>query len=305
MANTFTNVNATKIQSEIVKSLKLALTPLNIFSLSVGSDPMEKNQFINVPLITARTASANVTNFEDGNTSVVAAQVNLNTSLSASFHITAVEASKQDTDYVSKAAAECAYAVGLLAQTTAFNLIVRASYGTSTEAIYASTALDSDALFDIRNTCMNSLKWSKSGKPSLVLDGAYYANLMKDPAVKDKSASGGDTAMSGLVPNHAGFDLYESGVIASATPYGATEYLRGFACLPQAMALAIRPPAQVGAAAYDVNEVIVDPDSGIACNYRQWVNTSSNTLWGTIECLFGGIKVDGNALYRIVSQQSS
>jgi hypothetical protein len=305
MANTYSNINDTKIMSSVVGALKLGLTPLNVFSLSVGSDPMEKNEIVTVPLITARSGATNATNYENGNTTVTGKQVNLDTNYSCSWHITAVEASKTGTDAFEKSGVEAAYAVALLAQTAALNLVVRASYGTSTEKVLASTACDSDALFDIRNTCMNTLKWRPNQNPALVLDGAYYANLMKDPAVKDKSASGGDTAMAGMVPRHAGFSIFENGVIASSTPYSATEYLRGFACLPQAMALAIRPPARVGQAAYDVNEIVVDPDTGIALNYRRWINTASNTLWGAVEILFGGVAVDGSALYRIVSQTSS
>ena len=305
MGNTFTNINRTKVQSEIVEALAIGLKPLDAFSLSVGSDPAEKNQFVNVPLITLGSASTNATNYEAGNTTVTGKQVNLNTNISSSWHITAVEASKQDTDYWSKAAKQKAYEVAYAARLAALNLVVRASYGTSTEKVVLASAFDSDTVFDIRNTVMNTLKWSQQEGASLMLDGEYYAALGKDPAVKDLSASGMATAQTGEVPMHAGFKIIEDGQIAASTPYGATEYLRGFACLPQSMALAIRPPAQVGQSAYEVNEVISDPDTGIALNYREWINTSTNTLWGTIECLFGGTAVDGNALYRIVSQTSS
>jgi len=307
MANTFTNINTTKVMSEITSALKLGLTPLNVFSLDVGSNPAEKNEVVTVPIITARTAVSNATNYENGNTTVVGSQVNLDTNISSSWHITAVQASKQGTDFFVKSAVENAYAVAHAAQLKALNLIVRASYGTSTEKVLATGAdCDSDAVFDIRNTCMNTLKWRPSQNPSLVLSGDYYAGLGKDPAVKDLSASGAGTAQSGEVMRHAGFKVYENGVLASAsTAYGATEYVRGFACLPQSMAIAIRPPASLGSGAYEVNEVISDPDTGISMNYRQWINTSTNTLWGGIEILMGAIKHDGNALYRIVSQTSS
>ena len=304
MANTFTNINVTKVESEIVEALKLALTPLDVFSLEVGSTPSEKNEVVTVPIITAKTAVSNATNYENGNTTVVGKQVNLDTNISSSWHITAIQASKQDTDYFAKAAKEAAYAVAYAAQLKALNLVVLGSYASET-VVATGADCDSDELFDIRNTCMNTLKWRPDQSPNLVLDGAYYAGLGKDPAVKDLSASGAMTAQTGITARHAGFDIYENGVIASSTPYGATEYLRGFACLPQAMALAIRPPALVGSAAYDVNEIVTDPESGLSLNYRQHVNTSTNTLWGTIEILMGGIAVDGNALSRIVSQSAS
>lgn len=310
MANTFTNIAQTMVQKEIVEALKIGLAPLNVFSLSVGSEPANKNQFVNVPLITLGTATSDVTsnvqNYESGDTTVVGKQVNLNTTIFSSWHITANQASVQDIDFFAKTAKQKAYEVAYAARLAALNLIIRGSYGTGTEKVLASTDCDSDSLFDIRNTVMNTLKWSQQQGAALVLDGAYYANLGKDPAVKDLSASGDSTAKTGLVAKHAGFDIYEDGQIAASTPYGANNYLRGFACLPQAMALAIRPPAQVGnGAVYDVNEIITDPDTGISCNYRSWISPVSNTLWGTIEVLFGGVAVDGNALYRIVSQTSS
>ena len=306
MANTFTNINVTKVMSDITEALKLGLTPLEVFSLDVGSSPQEKNEVVTVPIITARDAASNATNYENGNTTVVGSQVNLDTNISCSWHISAIQASKQDTDYFAKAAKEAAYSVAYAAQLKALNLVVRASFDNTETVVATGADCDSDQVFDIRNTCMNTLKWRPSQMPKLVLSGDYYAGLAKDPAVKDLSASGADTAASGLVAKHAGFDIYENGVLASAsTAYGATEYVRGFACLPEAMAIAIRPPAQVGSAAYDINEIVTDPDGGLSMNYRQWVNTSSNTLWGSIEILMGAIKHNGKALQRIVSQTSS
>ena len=111
MANTFTNINTTKVMSEITSALKLGLTPLNVFSLDVGSNPAEKNEVVTVPIITARTAVSNATNYENGNTTVVGSQVNLDTNISSSWHITAVQASKQGTDYFVKAGKEAAYSV--------------------------------------------------------------------------------------------------------------------------------------------------------------------------------------------------
>ena len=305
MSNTFTAINVTKVMDDVIGALKMGLTPLDVFSLGVGSGPQEKNEVVTVPIITSRDALSNATNYENGNTTVVGKQVNLDTNISCSWHITALEASKQGTDSFAKAGVEAAYAVAEAALLKAFNLVVRASY-TNAESVVAAADMDSDAVFDLRNTVRNTLAWRSNQDPALVLDGSYYANLGKDPAVKDLSASGAGTAQSGVVARHAGFDIYETGVLASAsTAYGATEYVRGFACLPQAMALAVRPPAVVGSAVYDVNENIIDPDSALSMNYRQWVAPVSNTLWATVEILMGGIAVDANGLQRIVSQISS
>ena len=151
MANSFTNVNVAKTEKEVVGALKYGLMPLDgVFTMGVGSDPKEKNETVTVPLITARSASSNATNYEDGNTTVTGKIVNLNTNVSASWHITAIEASKQDTDYWTKAAVEATHSVCQAALEKAFNLVVRASYGTSTEEVVAAADFDSDTVFDIR-----------------------------------------------------------------------------------------------------------------------------------------------------------
>ena len=116
MANTFTSINVAKVESEIVGALKYGLMPLDgVFTMGVGSDPKEKNETVTVPLITARTASTNATNYEDGNTTVTGKIVNLDTNISCSWHITAIQASKQDTDYFAKAAVEATHSVALAA----------------------------------------------------------------------------------------------------------------------------------------------------------------------------------------------
>lgn len=302
MANTYTNINQTKIMAACIGALKLSLTKLRVFSLGVGSDPMEKNEYVTVPLVTGMTAATNATDYEDGNTTVTGKQVQLATNISRSWHITAVQASKQGTDIFEKAAVEATYAVAYAAQLAAIELITAASF--TNELVKAATAFDADVAQDVRNTCLNTLKWRDDAPRSLVLDGGYYANLMKDPAVRDKSASGADVLGSGTTQRVAGFGLHENGVMAAATVYGGTEDLRGFACLPQALALGIRPPAILGQEPYIVNEYVTDPDDpeGITLNYRVWIKPGSNTLWGVVEILFGGVAVDGSALYRIVAE---
>lgn len=302
MANTFTNINQTKVMSECIGALKLALTPLRVFSLGVSSDPAEKNDTVNVPLVTARSASTNATDYEDGNTTIASAQVSVNINLSASWHITAIQASKTGTDAFEKSAVECVYGVAYAAQLAMIELITAASF--TNETIKASTAFDLDVVQDIRNTCLNTLKWRPNQKMSLVLDGGHFANLMKDPAVRDKSASGMDIAAAGSAGKVAGFDLYENGVIAAATVYGGSEDLRGFATLPQALAAAVRPPVILGQDGFVVNEYVTDPDDpqGVTLNYRTWIKPGSNTLWGCVEVLFGAVKVDGSALYRIAAE---
>lgn len=294
MSNTLTNINTTKVQAEILAALTCGLTPLNAFSLSVGGDPSEKNGTVTVPLATARTADTNATDYEDGNSTIVGYDVALSTNLSSCWHMTAIQASKTGTDAFAALARESAYAVALAAQNAAFNLITNAHY-TNGGSVASGSAMDVDKLQDLRSACL--VLGMRAEKISVVLDTAYFTGLMKDPAMRDKSASGADVALTGVAARIAGMSIYESVAIESSTPYG-TPTLRGFLNVPDALALAIRPPAVLPGGPYEVNEII-SLESGIAANYRQWVAPQTNTLWGCVEILFGGDCVNAAGLYRI------
>lgn len=301
MANSLTNVNVTKVMTECIEALKDGLTPLRVFSLSVGSDPAEKNEYVNVPLVTARSVATNATNYEDGNTTITGKQVQLATNYSCAFHVTAVQASKTPTDLFAAAAKEAVYAVTNQIQIAALNLITAASF--TNETIVTAANFDADALLTLRKNCVQTLKWRMGSEASVLIDPEYYANLMKDPAIRDLSASGVQAGVAGMAARFAGFNLYEMPQIGDSSNYAGTEDMRAVAALPRALALAVRPPAKIDSGSYEMNEVVSDPDgSGMAFNMRVWTNTATNTHWGVAEVLFGGVAVDGSGAWRIVAQ---
>jgi len=299
MSNTLTNVNGV-LTTQVIEALKLGLSPMRVFSLSVGSDPTEKNATINVPVITALSADTNATNYESGNTSIVSAQVSLGTNISKAWHLTAVESSKSEivASMWSAMAVEATYAVAYAAQLAAFELLTTASF--TNEETLAASAFDFAALLSIRKTVLGTLKWRDDQPKAAIMAYDYSANLFADPAVADKSASGMDIAASGRTGRAAGIDLYENGLFASTTT-PAAEYLQVAVIRPDALALAIRPPVKLESGAWVANEILTEPETGVSLNYREWVTPGSNTHWGCVEILFGGVKVNGNSCYRVVS----
>lgn len=300
MANSFTNINDLRVMSECLGALKKSLVPLNAFSVSVGSDPAEKNATVYVPLVSAMLATSDASDYESGDTTAVGYAVNLSTSYSRSWHVTAVQASKTTTDIFEKAAVEAIHAIASAVQVACLNKFVAASFANS-EAI-SEANFTYDKLCDVHGTLSETYKWRFDGSVSLLCCSSYYGALLADTTIANMAASGIDAVRTGVVENVAGFRVYDCPALADAASVYTSENLRAIAVKPQALAVAVRPPAQLDTDIYDVNEIVVDPDgSGIAFNYRRWVSPKTNALWGCVEVLFGASAVDGNAAYRITA----
>jgi len=306
MSNTYTNVNDTKVMSDVIAALNHGLTPTRVFTIDVGSDPAVKNGTVQVPIASARTGETYNTTYESGNTTIAGQTVTLNTHLFCSGHITEEQAATSGVKLFEASMVEAAYGLAAMVQNTIMNVITVANFGSTEdtdEETIPAASFDADAVSTIRNICTKNNKWREL-RPgligALVLDGDYTSNLMSDPAVRDLSASGDGVLSSGMLGRKYGFDIYENNTIVSSTP-GSGENLVGFAVQPSAIAAAIRPIQPLGGAALEFEGIVTDPDSEISLSYRRWVNTGTGDLWGTVTVLMGVNKVDGNRLVRIVS----
>lgn len=304
MSNTLTTINDSKIMSDGVAALNYGLSPLNVFSLDVSAE-IESAEYVYVPLASARTSSAWTDSYEKGDTTIVGKSVQLDTHPYASWQVTEAEQAKTPVNVFEMAAKECGYALAAGIQDAAIVKITASTYGnvenTSKMTVTAAN-FDVDKLFDLVEICEGARKMNRFGKPlSLVIKSDYISNLMKDPACRDMSASGKDTIVSGYIGRLAGVDIYANNIInANSTVGSGGEYLVGFICQPEALAVAVRPVPTRGG--YDVEEIAVDPQSGAAMTYRRWTQLSTGTAYGTFTCLMGVGAVNPAALVRIVSQ---
>lgn len=302
MANTLTTINDSKIMEMGIAALNHGLTKLGVFSLDVSAE-IPSNEYVYVPLATARAAATYNSDYQVGNTTIVGKSVQLTGHDKASWHVTEAEQAKTPTPLFEIAARECAYALPASIQNAVFNAITVSNFGntenTDKETVTAAN-FDADEVLTIREICEGTLKWSfdRAVRPALVLSSSYVNNLLKDPAVRDLSASGLSAGVSGKVGVWGGFDIYTNNVVAGSTP-GTGENLVGFACLPQCLAVAVRPTPVRGT--YEVEDVVVDPSTGAAMTYRRWTDTQTGIMWGTYTAMYGVGVVDASALVRIVS----
>lgn len=143
---------------------------------------------------------------------------------------------------------------------------------------------DADDMWDVREDFVTNAG-RMSDEPKTVLNAAYYAALGKDSGLSDRSASGMDVLRTGMIPQVAGFGIVEAPSLAGA----AANNTVGFACTPDAMAIAMRAPeTQIGTEdEYVAYEVMQDDETGVVMvysavferNYRR-VRHYFETLWG-------------------------
>ena len=302
MSNTLTTINDSRIMEMGIAALNYGLTRLGIFSLDVSAE-IASNEYVYVPLATARTSATQNGDYQVGNTTIVGKSVQLSIHDKASWHVTEAEQAKTPTPIFEIAAKECAYALPAGIQNQVFNAITASNFGNSEDTdkqTVAAASFDADEVLSIKEICEGTNKWNFDGpvKPALVLSSAYINNLLNDPAVRDLSASGLAAGTSGKVLSWGGFDIYSNNIVKGSTP-GGGENLVGFACLPQALAVAVRPCPMRGT--YEVEDIIVDPVTGGAATFRRWTDTQTGYMWGTFTCMAGVGVVDAGALVRIVS----
>jgi ATP-dependent protease ClpP protease subunit len=175
-------------------------------------------------------------------------------------------------------------------------IVVNANYG-APAVTRAFNAFASDDLADLVGACKT---WPYEGR-SLFLDTQYHVSLLKDSSFKAAYAANSDVAIKEgkLFPKVYGFDYIENPTIATS----GSENLGGFAVFQSAILFATAPvpPIQEVRNAGTQYEIIVEPSSGIALEYRSFGNNVTDSAIHLGELSYGFAKGNANALKRIVT----
>jgi len=181
-----------------------------------------------------------------------------------------------------------------------FALITRTNYGAAALATNAAD-FDLDELSDLRKAAVDAgWKWALNGTASCILNPSYYTALTKDDGVRYKYASAADTMNSGILPNLLGFRTVEAQTLGDNS-----EYLSGFICTPDALAIAMRPPATQAAADFLDYRILQDPETGASMVYAAVFNRKYRRVDHTFETLHGAAVANTAALKRIVTASGS
>jgi hypothetical protein len=295
MPNTLTNVQDIKVAQNALLPFRGALTPIRAFSSNFSPDPAEKLDTVRVPVVGAPTQSSDFAGSYTANpdSTVTVIPVQLDRHKFKTVHVTAREAAETAFNVLDTLVSA---AVKQLAQDVLqdiFSAITAANYGAPVIPALAASAFDYKKLLAIREAC-SDVKMPVTDR-SLVLDGAYYTNLLGDDVVAKGFVP--QVAQPGIVEamirRLAGFDLHETVILPENG-----EKLVGFAAHPSGMAVAMR--YLVPAANYDEAGAITDPETGLTFGYLRYSEVQSNRVFVTVECLYGFKTALADGIKRIV-----
>ncbi|PWU09663.1 MAG: hypothetical protein C5B47_03140 [Verrucomicrobia bacterium] len=170
--------------------------------------------------------------------------------------------------------------------------VTAANYGATAQTL-AVEAFNYKAVLKLREAC--SLTKMPITDRALVIDDAYYTNLLADEVVSRSfvlpvSQPG---VVEGRLNRIAGFDVYPTTILPDNK-----EKLVGFAAHPSGLAIAMRYLVPV--ADYDEAGAVTNPDTGLTFGYLRYTETSSNRIFITVECLYGFKAAIAEGIRRIV-----
>jgi len=295
MPNTLTNVNDIKVAQNALQPFTAALTPLRAFSSNFSPEPADKLDTVRVPVVGAPSQSSDFagsyTAAADSTVSVIPVQ--LNRHKFKTVHVTAREAAETALNVLETLVAS---AVKQLAQDVLqdiFGEITAANYGAPGIPAVAASSFDYKKILAVREAC-STVKMPVSDR-ALVLDGAYFTNLLGDEIVAKSFMA--PIAQPGVVEAQirrlAGFDIYETVILPENG-----EKLAGFAAHPSGLAVAMRYLVPV--ANYDEAGAVTDPETGLTFGYLRYTEIQSNRIFVTVECLYGFKAAIGDGIQRIV-----
>jgi len=280
MANTFDSALVTDVlRDTAITVLQSRLAPLNSFSKDFTAEAVKPRATIQVPIATAgSTTQTNATDFESGNSTLDNVAVTVN-QYSNSFCLSNDELNQ-------------GFRLENIAKINLHQLankIIDIALTPVTTTNFGAAVVDKDTAADVGVAELRAL-WAalKDGDVrNVILDGSIYAQFLPANLEAFQVASGGKNV--GMY----GFDFFSF----NNRWTGAGTNIRGFACSPQAIAVASGVPV-ASAVADDMvgQETVVIPDLGLAVQMNMWVSRQSRSLWASYDVMFGASKADGSAL---------
>lgn len=297
MPNTLTNVQDIKVAQRALQPFTAALLPMRAFSTNFSPDPADKLDTVRVPVVAPPAQSSDFAGSYTANpdSTISVIPVVLNRHKFKSVHVTAREAAATALNVLDTLVSA---AVKQLAQDVLqdiFSAITAANYGAPVIPALAAADFDYRKLLAIREAC-SEVKMPVTDR-SVVLDSAYYTNLLGDEIVAKSYMPA--VAQPGVVDAQirrlAGFDLHETLILPDNG-----ENLVGFAAHPSGMAVAMRYLTPV--ANYDEAGAVTDPETGLTFGYLRYSEVQSNRVFVTVECLYGFKVAQADGIKRIVKQ---
>jgi hypothetical protein len=276
MAVTLTNLNDILIGQNALDAFVAQLSPFRAFSTSYDVTAAQRGQTITVPLlanITATTAENSYESADSGSMSGI--DLSMTNYRKASVGIKDSQFYGSSVADITRFSKQLSAGVATSISTLLYGAITSGNYATAVTGVTASS-------FGIAGCRSARLALSNNRAPvedrCLVLNPTAYGSVLSD--LSEAQKYGGTEAIRDAGPLKVyGMNVYEDVNL----PAG----LIGFAAVPSAMALAVRPLLPQSAVNFIEAKELVDKQTGLALSYRRHYAPATGTHWCTIEALVG------------------
>jgi hypothetical protein len=271
------------LSQAVITTLGERLAPLRAFSRDFTTDILTQNASVQVQKVNGAGAiQTNPTSFETGDTNVTNVAVIVR-HYSKSFHLTSQQLNQgfrleNLAEYNSQVVANAIMDL-CLAPVTATNFPTNV---TIAEASFSTTNA---------KTCWAAV--ARSGQRHLILDAVAFSNLLPTTGENYQIAN------SSYRPGAYGFD----GIILNTRWDGAATNVYGFACGPEAIAVASGIPEidPSVAALMAASRILTIPGLELSVQLNTWGSTASRAAWASLDVMFGAILGDNTAGAHIKS----
>lgn len=289
------------ILSDLMVDFKRVLLMLNVFSTTYTNVPLEGTNKVTVPFYDLDTVAATdyveATGYTFGeDTDVSSRDITVNRRKFKSMNFSSSTFRRQPYFNPTQSMRQKSAQLGVDVWLDILSLIKADPYGVSVMDVEAG-AFDVDNLTILRKVA-NDNDWPEIGR-ACVLGTDHDAALLQDDSLKHFQNSGSTEPLrAGSTGRLLNFDMFYSPRIPTNG-----EDLGGFICLPQALLIATAPiaPAPGVRAKLLSYDLVVDPDTGIAFEYRYGADEWADKDREVVECNYGFAKGNARALKRITN----
>lgn len=284
---------------DMVRAFAKQIIQLGAFSTVFRNVQLQGTNEVVVPyyaLDTTASTDWNATNgYVLGDTTTSSKKVTVNKRKYQGLSFTSDEFRRQPLFDSSKNMLLKAEKLGIDVFTDVLSVVTAANYGAAVFTGAAST-FDTDDIADLRGVA-NKAHWPQMGR-SLFLDSDYETAALKDTSLKNADKAGDSNALrNGQTGRIMGFDVYGNPNLPANG-----ENLKGFISFPSAILVATSPiePTE-DVKALTRYEVVADPATGIAFEYRRWGNPDKDETREVVEANYGYVLGEAAAIERLVS----
>jgi ATP-dependent Clp endopeptidase proteolytic subunit ClpP len=300
-ANTIgTDLKRNIILQEIMRAFAKRLMPLRSFSTVFANVPLQGTDKVIVPYFPLETAASTdwvaANGYVMGDSTQNTKDVTVNKRKYQPIRFDSTELMRQPALNLQQIAEIKAEKLASDIFADVLSVITAATYGAAAFTGVAST-FDSVDVTDLKGVG-DVAEWPDAGR-SLVVQSAYDVNLLKDSGVKSALNFGSsDPIQLGKVRQIEGFTYHMCNNIP-----GNSENLIGFINFVSAVLVALAPimPDDTVRSQLTRYELVVQPDVGIAFEYRLWGNPDFDQRREVIECNYGYKAGETAALKRMIS----